>query len=407
MPNAISRRELLAGLGASGLLLSKAASAFTTTAPVAPVAIARCKTYDASELVPVLDGMFDKLGGLGRLVKGKTVAIKLNFNGGPTVRLGHLPLGDTHWPHPNLLAATMHLMARAGVYRVRLVEGAAAPRTDAFEEHMMDANWDPQMFIRAAPRVEFENTNYANAARKFTRLTVPNGGLLFPAYDVNHSYADCDVFVSIAKYKDHPTTGVSTVMKNLFGLTPLTAYGNGAGKWEDNDLVYGNDRIQIMHRGARQPSMGALAEIDPKSPREDGYRVPRAIADLTAARPVHLAIMDGVKVMAGAQTPDPYCTPVAPGVLMAGTNVVNTSAVAIAAMNYDPRAPKGTVPFERCDNKLLLAEQLGVGSADPSRIEVIGPSIQEVMFDFRALREKRRALRPGRGPGGGRGTVPN
>jgi len=87
-----------------------------------------------------------------------------------------------------------------------------------------------------------------------------------------------------------------------------------------------------------------------------------------------------------------------------GTNVVNTAAVAIAAMNYDPRAPKGTVPFERCDNKLLLAEQLGVGSADPGSIEVIGPSIREVMFDFRLLREKRRAL-PGNGPSGGRGRT--
>ena len=88
---------------------------------------------------------------------------------------------------------------------------------------------------------------------------------------------------------------------------------------------------------------------------------------------------------------------------MAGTNVVNTAAVAIAAMNYDPRALKGTVPFERSDNKLLLAEQLGVGSADPGRIEVIGPSIQEVMFDFRALREKRRTL--GGRPSRGRGTI--
>ena len=116
--------------------------------------------------------------------------------------------------------------------------------------------------------------------------------------------------------------------------------------------------------------------------------------------------MDGVKTMAGAQTPDPWCTPVEPGVLMAGTNVVNTSAVAVAAMNYDPRARKGAVPFERSDNKLLLAEQLGVGSADLSRIEVIGPSIKEVMFDFRALREKRRAERPNR-PYGGRGTIQN
>ena len=335
--------------------------------------------------------MFDKLGGLGRLVKGKTVAIKLNFNGGPTVRLGHLPLGDTHWPHPNLLAATMQLMARAGAFRIRLVEGAAAPRTDPFEEHMLDANWDPAMFLSVAPRVEFENTNYTNAAKKFTRMPVPHGGLLFPAYDLNHSYADCDVFVSIAKCKDHPTTGVSTVMKNLFGLTPLTAYGNGAGKWEDNDLVYGNDRIQILHWGSRQPTMGAPPEIDPKSPREDNYRVPRAIADLCAARPVHLAIVDGITSMSGGQTPTPWCTPVAPGFLIAGSNVVNTAAVGMAAMNYDPRAAKGSMPFDRCDNKLLLAEQLGVGSADLSRIEVVGASIQEAMFDFRTLREKQRA----------------
>src|ERR1035437_10160010 len=154
----ISRRKLLVGLGASGLLLRRSALAFSVPAPVAPVAIARCKTYEPSELVPVLEDMFDKLGGLGRLVKGKPVAIKLNFNGGPTVRLGHLPLGDTHWPHPHLLAATMHLMARAGAHRVRLVEGAAAPRTDPFEEHMLDANWDPRQFLSAAPRVEFENT---------------------------------------------------------------------------------------------------------------------------------------------------------------------------------------------------------------------------------------------------------
>jgi uncharacterized protein (DUF362 family) len=265
---------------------------------------------------------------------------------------------------------------------------------------MLDANWDPREFLSAAPRVEFINTNYTYGGEKFARLPVPKGGLLFPAYDISPAYADCDVFVSIAKYKDHPTTGVTTVMKNLFGMTPLTVYGNGAGKWVDNDLVFGDDRIQIMHFGGRQPAMGAPAEINPTSPRNDGYRLPRIIADLCAARPVHLAIIDGVKTMAGGQTPDPTCIPVEPGVLMAGTNVVNTAAVAVRAMNYDPRA-QGTQPFENCDNKLLLAEQLGAGSADLSRIETIGPSIQEVTFDFRTLREKR--LAEGVNPWAGRG----
>ena len=53
---------MLAGIAASPLLLPNTASTYTTSAPVAPVAIARCKTYQPSELVPVLDGMFDKLG---------------------------------------------------------------------------------------------------------------------------------------------------------------------------------------------------------------------------------------------------------------------------------------------------------------------------------------------------------
>ena len=69
------------------------------------------------ELVPVLDGMFDKLGGLGRLVKGKTVAIKLNFNGGPPSASGICRWAILTGPIRTCVGATMHLMARAGVHR--------------------------------------------------------------------------------------------------------------------------------------------------------------------------------------------------------------------------------------------------------------------------------------------------
>jgi uncharacterized protein (DUF362 family) len=350
--------------------------------------------------------MFDKLGGLGKLVKGKTVAIKLNFNGGSTVRLGHLPLGDSHWPHPNLICAAMHLMAKAGANRIRLVECAPIPWTTPFEEYFYEANWNVQDFVNSGPRVEFENTNYLGPAKHFARLPVPGGGLLFPAYDVNHSYVDCDVFVTIAKCKDHPTCGVSTVLKNQFGLTPLMVYGNFVGKWEENDLVAGIDRMRVLHRGAAQPGYGAPVELDPNSPRDDGYRVPRAIADLVAARPIHLAITDGVKSMSGGQTPSPRCLPVEPGWIVAGTNVVNTSAVTLAAMNYDPRAPKGKEPFAGCDNKLLLAEQIGVGTCDLKQIEVVGPPIKDVIFDFAALRAKRPVESPGGRGGYGRPDRP-
>jgi hypothetical protein len=46
------------------------------------------------------------------------------------------------------------------------------------------------------------------------------------------------------------------------------------------------------------------------------------------------------------------------------------------------RAPKGEGPFKKCDNTLLLAEALGVGSADLNQIEIRGESVANVLFPF-------------------------
>ena len=50
---------------------------------------------------------------------------------------------------------------------------------------------------------------------------------MYKGYDLNHSYDDCDVFVSLAKLKEHFTAGVTLSMKNCFGSTPCTIYGDG------------------------------------------------------------------------------------------------------------------------------------------------------------------------------------
>ena len=390
----ITRRALLAGAGATVASLAKPARSLASNAPTARVALDRCRTY-GPEMLPILSKLFDQLGGVGQVVKGKTVAIKLNLNGGPTSRLGHLPLGVSHWPHPRLICAMMHLFDKAGAHRIRLLESAWATRADPLEEHLLEANWDPRDFLSAARRVEFENTNFTGHGRKYSRFKVPSGGLLFPAYDLNQSYEDCDVFVSIAKLKDHSTTGITLCMKNLFGMTPLTIYGTGAGADEPSRLPSGS-RLPILHYGQRQPPKSALPEVDPKSSRDDGYRIPRVIADLVAARPVHLSILDGVHSMAGGQNPGVGIDPVSPGVLLVGTNVISTAAIGMQAMNYDPMADRGQTPFETCDNKLRLAEDLGAGTRDPNKIEVTGPPVREVMFDFKALRIEREARRKAR-----------
>lgn len=384
MRHDLSRRELLASVGVA---VCSPLAVFGRQAPAEPVSVAKCASY-GSELLPTLERMFDQLGGLGRLVKGKTVAIKLNLTGNPGYRLTHTRAEDAHWTHPRVVAATIHLLGKAGARRIRVLESPWST-ADPLEEYMLEAGWEPGEILSAAPGVEFENTNWLGSAKKYSRFVVPGGGLLFPAYDLNHSYEDCDVFVSIAKLKEHATTGVTLAMKNCFGITPCTIYGEGAGEDEPSEFPKGGR--QMFHSGYRQPSKSAMPERDPTSPRDGGYRVPRAVADLVAARPIHLSIIEGIYSMAGGEGPwIPRCAPVRPGVIVAGLNPVDTDAVATAVMGFDPMADRGTPPFEKADSTLRLAEELGVGTRDLSRIEVRGTPIREALFDFRKQHPTRR-----------------
>ena len=381
MKGQINRREFIQGFGAAatGFYLCPS-NLSAVSAPTAPVAVAKCATY-GPEVRTTLATMFDQLGGLARLVKGKTVAIKLNLTGSPTEPLKGMPMGMTSWVHPDVVGATVSLLGKAGARRIRLVESTAHP-TKSFEEFIVDAQWNPRDFSSAASGVEFENTNYPGSSGKYARLMVPGGGLLFKAYDVNKSYEDCDVYVSLAKLKEHSTAGVTLSMKNSFGLPPLTIYGDGAGIEEPAKVTKG-PRL-MLHYGSRQPSKTALAENDTKSPRDPAYRVPRVTVDLAAARPIHLAIIDGISTVAGGEGPwMKTCRPVHAGVLVAGTNCVTTDAVGTALMGFDPMAERGAAPFEKSDNTLRLAEQLGLGTRDLKRIEVLGVPIAQARIDFR------------------------
>jgi uncharacterized protein (DUF362 family) len=378
----LNRREFIQGLGTAvaGLYLGPTAASLATATPAAPVSVAKCPTY-SPEVLSTLEGMFDQLGGLQRVVKGKTVAVKLNLTGRANDRVKGLPVEQTHWVHPQVVGATVHLLGKAGARKIRLLESTMSPG-GSLEEFLLEANWQPRDFASAASGVEFENTNFAGPGEKYSRLQVPGGGLLFRAYDTNHSYEDCDVFVSLAKLKEHSTAGVTLAMKNLFGIPPCTIYGEGAGIEDPSTVVKGPRAM--LHDGGRQPSRSSLPENDSRSPRDPGYRVPRVTVDLVAARPIHLAIIDGIESMAGGEGPwVKQGRPVRPGLLIAGTNSVTTDAVATALMGFDPMADRGTAPFEDCDSTLRLAEQLGLGTRDLSRIEILGLPISKAKTSFR------------------------
>jgi uncharacterized protein (DUF362 family) len=326
--------------------------------------------------------MFDQLGGIARLVRNKTVTIKVNMTGPPTTRLQNLAPALTHYTHPKLLGAAAYLMGRAGAKRVRFVESAWAT-AGPLEDVILASGWDLHA-LQTAANVEFENTNAIGKGKRYARFMVPRDAYMYPGYDLNHAYDETDVYVSMAKLKNHATCGVTLSLKNCFGTLPASIYGNDAGVDEPNESPK-TGRQNVGHAGRRQPSKSAPQELHFGANGDAGYRVPHIVADLAAARPIHLAIIDGVETVAGGEGPwIGNLRVVKPGILIAGLNPVCTDAVATAAMGYNPRATRGMAPFQTCDNTLTLAEAHGVGSTDLRRIEVRGMPIEQAMYRFQA-----------------------
>ncbi len=246
-----------------------------TVLPTAPVAIQRCRSYDPATLREKLDAAFKLIGGLKTLVANKTVSIKVNVTGGPGT-LANLPGCRTYQIHPNLLAALCAALNDAGARRMVVLESQYSAKSP--EEVLADAGWDIRAIQSAGGnRVTFQDTRSRGKWPQYSRLKVPWGGFLFPAFNVNPSYEKTDVFVSLAKLKDHLSTGVTLSIKNLFGMTPTSLYGQESP--DENSLSY---RGPMLHNGRIAVPAGVPKEIGEHVPVVWKYRVPRVTADCLA-----------------------------------------------------------------------------------------------------------------------------
>ena len=404
MCKGMTRRNWLAlsGLAAGALAVppvkgSSAPKAASTapshpaaSAPAEPVSVAKVHTYK-EDLTTQLRTMFDQIGGIGDQVKGKTVGIKLNLTGDG--RFSGYTSGDTHWVHPQVVGATVSVFGSLGAKRIRILESTDSRKVGSkLEDKLLAGGWDVTAIRNAAPLVEFEDTNTIGHAKQYSLMKVQSKPYLFPAFLLNHSYEDCDYFVSMGKMKNHEEMGLTICIKNLFGITPTGLY---------------KDREQVFHYGYVQSPSGAPAELDPTTTRYEGWRLPRVLVDILGARPVDLAIADGIVSMVGGEGPWVLGSkPVHPGILVVGKNVVNTDSVAAACMGYNPRAGRHEAPyrvyknpkdhpvdqlhpvdesFQYADNMMLLAEAAGIGSADLTKIDVRGVPIKDAMFEYESF----------------------
>jgi len=359
-PAHISRRDFIrvAGTAALGTLAAGCAPKQTptptqalTAAPTSSVkpkvAIGRAATYDRALIKSQMQAMMDGLGGLSDIIpSGGKVVIKTNLTGGNNFQApaGFTPI--TSWvTHPEVVRAVGELARDAGAGQIYIVEAVYDAQSYPDWGYVEIANDLNATLIDLNQPAPYES---------FVNLPVGEGSFIYDKFMVNQILQDADTFISVAKMKCHYNAGVTLSMKNLVGMVPYMLYNANPSDWWRSAL-HGDDA---------------------------GYRLPRIILDLNRARPIHLAVIDGVMTGEGGEAPRGSFKAVQPGALVAGKNALSTDAVSAAVMSFDPTADQPTPPFLRADNYLNLGNDLGLGTNKLEQIEVVGASIEDVRYEF-------------------------
>ncbi len=119
--------------------------------------------------------MFDQIGGVNQLVKGKTVALKLNLTGNPK----RFPL-DPALPYrtnPDTVAGDRRTCSRARAQKtaIRIIETFFPARQDMdlWARYALDIN----AINSVGCKVEWENAQNLGQGKKYVTVKVPWGGL--------------------------------------------------------------------------------------------------------------------------------------------------------------------------------------------------------------------------------------
>jgi uncharacterized protein (DUF362 family) len=297
-----------------------------------------------------VQALLDGLGGLDDVMgRGDRVAIKVNLTGGTDCEPpASTPAVERFVVHPEVVRALGELLRDAGAGQLFIVEAVWDPRSYPL--------WGYEEAAKGLGATLID-LNAPQPYKDFVSAPVGTDWFVYPEYTVNPILQDVDVFVSVAKLKCHWSCGITLSMKNLVGLTPMGKY-----KCKPDDV----NRTDLHGCDGNFKA-----------------RLPRVVVDLNRVRPIHLALIDGVKAVDAGEGPwIKTMAPVAPGVLVAGKNPVATDAVAATIMGFDPAAAYLTPPFLRSDNHLSLAHDRGLGPIRLEEIEVVGDPIKDVRYNF-------------------------
>lgn len=310
------------------------------------VAATSHQNYDPVQVRERIAYLFDLLGGIGDVVgPGDRVAIKINLTGGAGYanhsNLNGVDIREAAWTHPAVLQAVGELLIDQGV--------------TPSDIYFVEALWDQQCYnnygylaVQQYLGAQLVNLNEAAPYTGFANISTGDDPYFYSYFILNQILGEIDAFISIPKMKQHYDGGVTHSMKNLVGIAPLQFYQMpGITGW----------RSAIHQEG------GPV-----------GYHLPRSVCDLNMARPVHLAVIDGIKNAVGGEGPwNPTFTPSEYDLLIAGKDPVATDSISSLAMGNDPEPEHLPLPAGgECDNHLWLARQKGMGTNLLSEIQLLG-----------------------------------
>jgi uncharacterized protein (DUF362 family) len=344
-----SRRTFLRTLGASsaGLLAAPYICSSNIFAYgqeerrsyLAKVAITKADNYERAFIKQKMEYLFDLIEGIKDIVKtGNKVAIKINLTGGGS------SVPYNMWTHPEVVRAVGELVIDCGV--------------NGEDIYIVESLWSDSSYgtdyknVQKSLGAKLVDLNKPDPYSNFIQKEVGNKNFNFSSFTLNKILSDVDVYISIPKMKQHYEAGLTCSLKNQVGIVPRNSY----------TLVDDNGR-----RGAIHHKTG--------SERSVSY-LPRSICDLNMARPVNLAVIDGIMNARGGEgTWNSTFRTAEDHVLLAGKDPIAADSVAAYFMGIDPEAEKIPLPNPddgECDNYLYLLNKLGIGINQMNEIEVVG-----------------------------------
>ncbi|HPG41365.1 MAG TPA: DUF362 domain-containing protein [bacterium] len=368
-----SRRDFIStvGAGTAALLLNPvknagklSASTLLPTEYKAKVAATRADNYDRAFIKSKVQHLFEALGGISDVVHANDkVAIKINLTGGSGYASNSKLVGgslvDNVWTHPEVLRAVGELILDCGVKPEDL--------------YIVEAIWDAKSYnnygykdVQTSLGCQLVDLNKPAPFADFMEKSTGDKHCYYESFTLNRILDEVNVFVSIPKMKHHFNAAVTHSMKNLIGITPLQNY-------------------------IKQGMSGYRSKL-----HEDGgdirMHLPRSICDLNLARPVNLAVIDGIKNADGGEGPWNSTFQLAEyHLLLAGKDPVATDSIASVQMGNDPEADKLYTPVnEYADNYLKMLAERGMGTNIISEIELVGDGASTIKTSVRPVNRPNR-----------------